>query len=75
MITCVVDYIIDPAKTADFERFAIRWIELVEQHGGTHHGYFLPPRVPATELLPFSASRALLLMSGTAAGSAPTRTS
>ena len=42
MITCVVDYVIDPAKTADFERFAARWIELVEQHGGAHHGYFLP---------------------------------
>ena len=28
MITCIVDYVIDPAKTADFERFAARWIEL-----------------------------------------------
>ena len=42
MITCVVDYLIDPAKIADFERFATRWMELVKQHGGTHHGYFLP---------------------------------
>jgi hypothetical protein len=42
VITCVVDYVIDPAKTADFERFARRWMELVEAHGGTHHGYFLP---------------------------------
>jgi hypothetical protein len=42
VITCVVDYVIDPAKTADFERFAQRWMKLVEQHGGTHHGYFLP---------------------------------
>jgi NIPSNAP len=42
MITCVVDYVIDPDKTADFERFATRWMELVERHGGTHHGYFLP---------------------------------
>jgi hypothetical protein len=42
MITCVVDYVIDPAKTVDFERFARRWIELVERHGGIHHGYFLP---------------------------------
>jgi hypothetical protein len=42
MITCVVDYVIDPAKIEDFERFARRWIELVDQHGGTHHGYFLP---------------------------------
>ncbi|WP_028922029.1 NIPSNAP family protein [Pseudonocardia acaciae] len=42
MITCVVDYTIDPAKLAEFERFARRWIELVNEHGGTHHGYFLP---------------------------------
>jgi len=42
MITCVVDYTIDPAKVAEFERFARRWIELVNEHGGTHHGYFLP---------------------------------
>ncbi|WP_173063018.1 NIPSNAP family protein [Phytohabitans houttuyneae] len=42
MITCVVEYVIDPAKTADFERFARRWMELVDRHGGTHHGYFLP---------------------------------
>jgi hypothetical protein len=42
MITCVVDYVIDPAKVADFEEFARRWMRLVNQHGGTHHGYFLP---------------------------------
>jgi NIPSNAP len=42
MITCVVYYTIDPAKTADFERFARHWIGLVTKHGGEHHGYFLP---------------------------------
>ena len=42
MITCVVEYVIDPAKIDAFERFAWRWMELVDQHGGTHHGYFLP---------------------------------
>lgn len=42
MITCVVDYTIDAAKVAEFERFAQRWIELVNEHGGIHHGYFLP---------------------------------
>ena len=42
MITCVVEYVIDPAKIDAFERFARRWIELVDLHGGTHHGYFLP---------------------------------
>ena len=42
MITCVVEYVIDPAKIDAFERFGRRWIELVNSHGGTHHGYFLP---------------------------------
>ncbi|TCN36901.1 NIPSNAP protein [Kribbella orskensis] len=42
MITCVVDYVIDPAKLEAFERFGRRWMDLVERHGGTHHGYFLP---------------------------------
>ena len=42
MITCVVDYTIDPAKLDAFERFARAWIRLVSKHGGQHHGYFLP---------------------------------
>lgn len=42
MISCVVDYTIDPTKMEAFERFARRWIVLVNQHGGTHHGYYLP---------------------------------
>jgi hypothetical protein len=42
MITCVVEYVIDPNKTEAFEKFATRWMELVDAHGGTHHGYFLP---------------------------------
>jgi hypothetical protein len=42
MITCHVRYEIDPDQIEAFERFARRWIELVQRHGGTHHGYFLP---------------------------------
>ena len=42
VITCVVEYVIDPAKIDAFERFAHRWMELVDLHGGVHHGYFLP---------------------------------
>lgn len=42
MITCVVDYVIDPGRIEAFERFAERWMALVARHGGTHHGYFLP---------------------------------
>jgi hypothetical protein len=42
MVTCHIRYEIDAAQIDAFERFAARWMELVEQHGGTHHGYFLP---------------------------------
>lgn len=42
MITCVVEYVIDPSKLEAFERFAQAWMKLVNLHGGTHHGYFLP---------------------------------
>jgi hypothetical protein len=42
MITCVVDYTIDPAQMDAFERFAQAWMQLVNKHGGRHHGYFLP---------------------------------
>ena len=42
MITCVVRYVIDVRKLQSFEQFAQRWMELVEKHGGIHHGYFLP---------------------------------
>jgi hypothetical protein len=42
VITCVVEYTVDPAKIEDFERFGRAWIGLVNRHGGQHHGYFLP---------------------------------
>lgn len=51
MITCVVEYRIDPAKTEAFERFARAWMQLVERHGGTHHGYFLPGEGASDEAL------------------------
>jgi hypothetical protein len=42
MITCHVRYEIEPSQIEAFERFALRWMQLVERHGGSHHGYFLP---------------------------------
>ena len=42
MITCVVDYTVDPSKIEEFEAFAAAWMDLVNRHGGSHHGYFLP---------------------------------
>jgi hypothetical protein len=42
MVTCHIRYVIDPYQLDAFERFARRWITLVNRSGGTHHGYFLP---------------------------------
>jgi hypothetical protein len=42
VITCVVHYTIDPAKIDAFEAFGREWVRLVNQHGGQHHGYYLP---------------------------------
>jgi hypothetical protein len=41
-VTCHLRYEIDPSEIEAFERFAKRWIALVERSGGQHHGYFLP---------------------------------
>ncbi len=29
-------------KLAEFEDYARSWIQLVEEHGGRHRGYFVP---------------------------------
>lgn len=42
MITCAIDYVIDPSKIEAFEQFGRAWMDLVRRHGGIHHGYFLP---------------------------------
>jgi hypothetical protein len=42
MVTCLLRYVIDPAKLPDFESCARQWIPIVTRMGGTHHGYFLP---------------------------------
>jgi hypothetical protein len=39
MITCVVDYTVDPEKIEAFQEFARAWIRLVNEHGGMHHGF------------------------------------
>ena len=42
MISCIVEYTIDPQKLALFEEYSRRWIAAVIRLGGMHHGYFLP---------------------------------
>ena len=42
MITCQIKYIIDPFQIDIFEIYSKKWISLVNQFGGQHHGCFLP---------------------------------
>ena len=42
LITCYLNYVIDPYKLREFEHYAKLWIPLVNKFGGQHHGYFLP---------------------------------
>jgi hypothetical protein len=50
-ITCLIRYRLDLAQVEAFERYAKAWVELINRHGGRHHGYFLPADGPQT---PFS---------------------
>ena len=42
MITCYVQFQIDPYKREEFRKYADMWLNLAPKFGGTHHGYFLP---------------------------------
>jgi len=42
MVTCYLQYQIDPEKVREFEEYGKMWIKLVNTFGGMHHGYFLP---------------------------------
>lgn len=42
MITCVIEYRIDPNKMEEFEKYGRMWLALMKKFGGVHHGYFLP---------------------------------
>lgn len=49
-----MDYIIDPEKIAEFAAFGRRWIDFVNRHGGTHHGYDPPEGASDRALALFS---------------------
>ena len=42
MITCYLQYELDPEKIDEFEEYARLWLALLPKFGGEHHGYFLP---------------------------------
>ena len=45
-VTCEIRYRVDPVRISEFEAYARIWMKLIERHGGTHHGYFMPREQP-----------------------------
>jgi hypothetical protein len=42
MITCCIQYTIDPHRVEDFEKYAATWPPIIERNGGELVGYYLP---------------------------------
>jgi NIPSNAP len=42
VITCCIDYTIDPHKAEDFSAYAKAWPPIIERCGGQLVGYYLP---------------------------------
>ena len=42
MITCVIQYTLDPHRIDEFESYAKRWPPIIERCGGRLNGYYLP---------------------------------
>jgi hypothetical protein len=42
VITCCIQYTLDPRKVDSFEAYAARWPPIIERCGGSLVGYFLP---------------------------------
>ncbi len=49
MITCYVRYDLNLDELEAFREYARLWTGLINQLGGTHHGYFLPSDDPRAE--------------------------
>lgn len=64
IITCVVDYTVNPDQIRAFERFAARWMSLVAQNGGLHHGYLLPAEAASDKALARFSFPSLALYEG-----------
>jgi hypothetical protein len=42
MITCSMQYLINPSRLDEFEHYGRLWMALVRKYNGTHHGFFVP---------------------------------
>lgn len=46
MITCYIRYKLNLDQLSAFEEYGKIWIKIINQLGGTHHGYFFPSNDP-----------------------------
>lgn len=53
-IVCEVRYRLDPDRLALFEDYGRAWMRLIERHGGTHYGFFLPRDPPGDTPMSFA---------------------
>jgi hypothetical protein len=53
-VTCEIRYRVEPDRIAEFEDYARIWMTLIERHGGTHHGYFMPREKPVDSAVSFA---------------------
>ena len=42
MITCVIQYTLDPHAIEDFGKYATTWPPIIARCGGERYGYYLP---------------------------------
>jgi len=42
MITCVIQYTLNPHQIDDFEKYATTWTSIIDRCGGRLTGYYLP---------------------------------
>ena len=52
-VVCEVRYRLDPERLDEFRDYGRAWIRLIERHGGTHYGFFLPRAAPGDTTMSF----------------------
>lgn len=52
-VFCEVRYHLDPSRLSEFEDYGRAWVKLIERHGGTHLGFFMPRAAPSDATISF----------------------
>jgi NIPSNAP len=52
-VFCEIRYKLDPNRLSEFQEYGRAWINLIERHGGVHHGFFMPRPAPSDTAISF----------------------